>query len=422
MSRIYYKITEVTDFGPFVVKLVLPIGAKVKAEDVKPQCFNVYVERKDKHGNVLMLPKSWTELNTLLPSKGYVVIEDAYPSDPAGERRDEGDFVTLALKYGPTQMLTSAIAFVNRMNRYVHCEFRVTQIAELASSEGTLSGLVFDRCAGDSMKQADVFLQGVSSHEEPLKYGYYVPQTGGGRRPLIIWLHGGGEGGDDPLIAYTGNKVVNLAGPENQARFGGAYVLVPQAPTFWMDDGSGKFGRSGKSRYVKALKALIDEFIERNETGIDRSRIYIGGCSNGGFMTLRMLIDFPDFFAAAFPICEALYDETIRDEDIEAIKHIPIWFVHSKDDMVIKPEETAVPTYERLIRAGAGNVHFTLFDEVVDLRGTFTDEDGKPYRYNGHFSWIHALNDDCRVDYDGKPVVVDGREVSLMEWLALQSR
>ena len=69
-----------------------------------------------------------------------------------------------------------------------------------------------------------------------------------GMRPLVIWLHGAGEGGTDPTIAYTGNKVVNLSGPEIQAKLGGAWILAPQTPTMWMDDGSGQYGRTGRSK------------------------------------------------------------------------------------------------------------------------------------------------------------------------------
>ena len=50
---------------------------------------------------------------------------------------------------------------------------------------------------------------------------------------------------------------------------------------------------------------MIDEFIDLHPD-IDRDRVYIGGCSNGGFMTMRMLLSYPDFFAAAYPVCEAL--------------------------------------------------------------------------------------------------------------------
>lgn len=422
MARVYHKITEVTDFGPFTTKLVLPVDVTVQAADVRAEYFNVYVERKDETGKIVMLPKSWTELDKLVESKGYCTVTDAYPSDLEGRREDSGSYITLELKYGPDYPLTSPMAFIQFVNRYVICDFRITQIADIQTESGKLSGMVFDLCAGDTMKQAESFLHGISQYEEPLRYGYFIPQSGNGKRPLIIWLHGGGEGGMDPKVAYTGNKVVNLASEEIQAKFGGAYVLVPQAPTFWMDDGSGQYTRTGKSKYVKALKALIDEFIANNETGIDTDRIYIGGCSNGGFMTMRMIIDYPDFFTAAYPICEALYDETISDADIEAIKHIPIWFTHAKGDPTVKADETVLPTYQRLKQAGAPQVYLSYFDEVIDLHGVFTDENGEPYRYHDHFSWIYALNDDCRLDYDGKPVVVDGKEVTLMEWLALQRK
>jgi hypothetical protein len=48
--------------------------------------------------------------------------------------------------------------------------------------------------------------------------------------------------------------------------------------------------------------------------------------------------------------------------------------------------------------------------------------DGSPYEYNGHWSWIYALNDQCKNDFDGKPVEVDGKPVAIMEWLAAQSK
>ncbi|MCY9665365.1 prolyl oligopeptidase family serine peptidase [Paenibacillus alginolyticus] len=423
MGRSYYSIIEITDHGPYVTKLVLPISVNVKAEEVKPECFSVYVERKDKKGEILKLSRNWLEKTEKELSKGYCVVEAAYPSCSQGVRREEGEFVTLEMKYGPLDSLSAAIACPSDFNEFIFSDYRITQIAEIPAEEERLTGLVFDLCAGNTMKQAEKFLHGISSYEEePLKYGYFVPQTGNGRRPLIIWLHGAGEGGQDPTIAYTGNKVVNLASDAIQAKFGGAYMLVPQTPTFWMNDGSGQYGRSGKSKYGVALKALIDEFIFRNDAVIDTNRIYIGGCSNGGFMTMRMVLDYPDFFAAAYPVCEALFNDVISDADIEAIKHVPIWFTHSKDDLIVKPEETVIPTYKRLIKAGAKNVHFSLFDKVVDIHGLFADEKGEPFNYIGHFSWIYALNDDCHLDYDGKSVVVEGKKVSLMDWLAMQSK
>ena len=84
----------------------------------------------------------------------------------------------------------------------------------------------------------------------------------------------------EPLIAATGNKVVNLISPDIQELFGGAYLLAPQTPTMWMDNGSGEYTLDGVSIYVEPLERLIADFIGAHEE-IDTSRIYLGGDSNG---------------------------------------------------------------------------------------------------------------------------------------------
>ncbi|MBP5306251.1 MAG: prolyl oligopeptidase family serine peptidase, partial [Lachnospiraceae bacterium] len=173
--------------------------------------------------------------------------------------------------------------------------------------------------------------------------------------------------------------------------------------------------------YTEALKALIDEFIAKNESAIDTDRIYIGGDSNGGFMTVRMIMSYPKFFAAAYPICEAMIDEKVSEEDIANMKDQAIWFTHAKNDPVVVPDKYVLPTYNRLMAAGAKNVHFTFWDKIVDIHEGFKNDNGEPFEYLGHFAWIPMLNDDCKVDFDGKPVVVDGKEVTLLEWLAKQS-
>ncbi len=417
----YYTRMKITDYGPYITKIILPFEREIAQEDNDyREKFCVYVERLDEKGEILELPKSWLALDDREPSKGYIPVTDAYPSDKNGEKCERGEFLTLEMAYGPLYPLSAAISAPNGYNVYVNSVYRITQIADIASEDGKINGLVYDYSLGNQMPDAAGFFNAVSSYKEPLNYGYFVPQAKG-KRPLIIWLHGAGEGGVDATIAYTANKVVRLASPEVQALFGGAYILAPQTKTYWMDDGAGTISESGKTIYAEALKACIDEFVENHE-GIDTSRIYIGGDSNGGFMTMKMIIAYPDFFAAAFPICEALRDDMITDEDINSIKDIPIWFTHAKNDPLVIPDKFVVPTYERLIKAGASDVHFTFWDKICDIHEGFVDEQGNPYEYIGHFAWIPMLNDDCRLDYDGTPVVYEGREVTLLQWLALHSR
>ena len=51
------------------------------------------------------------------------------------------------------------------------------------------------------------------------------------------------------------------------------------------------------------------------------------------------------YFAAGYPMCEALYNHTISDEQIVVLAKTPVWLLHAVTDAIISPEETAVPTY-----------------------------------------------------------------------------
>ena len=284
-------------------------------------------------------------------------------------------------------------------------------------------------------------------------YGTEEMKNDGVENPLIIWLHGAGEGGTDPSVAILGNQVTNLAKDVIQDYFvtdtvKGAYVLAAQTPTAWMDkDGSGVYGTEEASQYyVAALKGLIDAYIEENGD-IDMDRIYVGGCSNGGFMTVNMIINYTDFFAAAYPVCEAYDAKWLTDEAVEALTDLPIWFTHSANDNTVSiynkeggswttPATPTTPQdaytnnlYIRLINAGAENVHYSLF-ESVNVDGV---------NYDGHWSWIYTLRDECvnvqpTEGADGDMTISDldlestatvqigGEDVTLWGWLAAQTK
>lgn len=436
----YKTVTQITDIGPYITKLILEMPEEIGPGMVHADTFNVYVERKNiDTGEIIMTFKTWMGPR-IYPSKGYREIAAVYPCDENGSRADRSKYVAIEMPYGPSYPLGQAIGYTDSFNEYVKCDYRVTQVKEIPGVP-PITGLVFDTCAGDVCTQMKGWSNGTSSYEPlPLNYGYFTPDFEELRKPpafpfgppkkeipdkvpLVIWLHGAGEGGKDPRIAYTGNKVVSISSREIQDKLGGAaFVLAPQAPTMWMDDGSGKYTNDGTSKYTAALKACIDEFVEKHKDQIDTDRIYIGGCSNGGFMTMRMIVDYPDYFAAAYPICEALWDRVITDRDIENIKHIPIWFTHAANDTVVAPDLTVLPTYRRLKDAGAQNVHVSYFDRVVDMTGQFKDQRGLPYEYMGHFSWVYAFNDRCEYDIDGTRVMAGNTPVKLWQWLGLQHK
>ena len=257
--------------------------------------------------------------------------------------------------------------------------------------------------------------------ELTLSTAAYEPEglSEGEANPLVIWLHGQGEGGTDPDIAILGNEVSALAKEEIQSNFHtddvtGAYVLAVQTPTYWMDEGDGTNGNgSGISRYTEILMDTIEDYVAAHPD-VDTDRIYLGGCSNGGYMTMNMVIQYPEYFAAAYPVCEAYaYYEYERNSDgtyvktddeatgtsafvkteqvwfteekIQAIKDLPIWLVQSADDPVVIPANYMLPAYQALVQAGAENTWMSYYETVEG-----TDSPGTTYL--GHFSWIYLFN------------------------------
>ena len=170
--------------------------------------------------------------------------------------------------------------------------------------------------------------------------------------------------------------------------------------------------------YHRPLMELIEAFVAEHPN-IDRDRIYVGGCSNGGYMSLKLILEHPAYFAAGYISALAYQSQYISDAQIDAIKHVPIWFIHSQDDPTTRADKTVIPVYKRLVEAGAPNVHLSLYEHVVDLTGFFGGDD---YHYSGHWSWIYSHANHSQLDYDGSPVRLDGRPVTVMEWLAAQSR
>jgi predicted peptidase len=281
---------------------------------------------------------------------------------------------------------------------------------------------VWDQSTGTIMPLVDTFdLKGKFKYNDNLTMSYasFTPKTSNTKSPLIIWLHGGGEGGTDPTIPLLGNLAANYASPEIQSVFDGAYVLVPQCPGAWMHNSQGVMsGGKENDIYNEGLMALIRDYVKANP-GIDVNRIYVGGCSNGGYMALKLILLYPDYFAAAYISALAYKSEYLTDQELAKIRKVPIWFVHSKDDRTTVPDETVVPVYKRLIASGAKNVHFTYYDQVVDVTGFYG---GDGYRYNGHWSWVYLHKNLPRTDFDGSLVKINDKPVTVMEWMAAQKK
>lgn len=431
----YKTFTTMTDYGPFITKLILQLPCEVTKNDLSIDSFNVYAECRDLYtGKILMKKDKKTGIKRLL--KGYPVISNVYPCCSYGNEQHKSNYVALQLK---EEYLNKRIIGDVFASEWLTNYYRITQLKNFSDDNST-NGLVFDNCIEDICPQLTGWSEDISKHEVlPLRYGYYTPNIDfeykcdlnnsykkdkqfSRKIPIVIWLHGAGEGVTTTKVAYTGNKVNNISSKEIQKKLGGeAWVLVPQCPTVWMDDGKEKLGRSNESIYVEPLITLIEEFIENHKQYIDKNRIYIGGLSNGGFMSIKLLKEYPKFFAAAIAVCAPYFKENVTNKMIDDLKNIPIWFVHAKGDELVDVDETSLYLYNKLKEAKAENVHFSLFNKVIDLTGKYKEQDGSPKKYFNHGVWIHAFNDDCYTELDGTNVIYDGKAVTLWEWLGKQN-
>lgn len=400
----YTTVVEGYDWGAGVSKVILSMGSTVSS--ARAGDYAVAVKRRT---DCAEIPAA--------QAGGERLVVHAYVSDAKGEKQDEGEHVTLVLGVAPEWPLGSPLQYARsekcRGNVWVDYALTVTEKA---------GGRTWDTEAGRIRPIVDRFdLSGRFVHASgtALSYASFTPRTSREKSPLIVWLHGGGEGGTDPSIPLLANRATSYASDAVQAIFEGAFVLVPQCPGAWMHNARGVMTHGEEDDvYNVALMALVRDYVARHP-GVDKDRIYVGGCSNGGYMALKLMLLHPDDFAAGFISALAYQSKYLSDADIKRIAHLPIWFVHSADDQTTRPELTVLPVYERLKAAGAPNVHLSYYDHVVDITGFFG---GEGYRYNGHWSWIYLHANHSRFDRDGSPVRVDGRPVGVMEWLASQTR
>lgn len=400
----YQTVTEIKDWGAVNTKLIIDLGRPVAKGSITPDTFSVHVKRSD------------SRLKTPFLEEGNRKITNVYVSDKKGNPAVKtGRYAVLEMEVSPTSSLGSALNYdwaTTGFNDWTENKYTITQQKDIQTSAGVISDLVINKFAGETKELVEDFSSGKATYNNvTLSYADYAPEKDKQKNPLIVWLHGGGEGGTDATIPLSANKAVNFATEDIQDHFNGAYILAPQAPTYWMDGITGR--ADGTSKYEEALMALIKEQVAANPD-IDPNRIYIGGASNGGYMTMLMTRDYPGYFAAAFPVCEGLNDSLISKQDIQSMKQTPTWFVTAKNDTTLLPSLNTVPTYERFVAAGAENVHLSLFQDVQDTSGLYQNADGTPYQYNGHWSWIYVFNNE--VD-----TLINEKTTTIMDWLAGQS-
>jgi len=204
---------------------------------------------------------------------------------------------------------------------------------------------------------------------EPYNYLLFTPTNNelveNDKYPLIVFLHGAGERGDDL-------DKVRVHGPPKLVQQDESFpymVLSPLCPldNWWEAD---------------KLDELLDHVVKNNQ--VDEHRIYLTGLSMGGYATWDWVTLRPDRFAAIAPICGGS-DQNAANTSI--FKDVPTWVFHGAKDTVV-PVENSLRIIEELKQSGS-SVIFTIYPEAG--HDSWTDTYNNPMLFDWFIS--HTLND-----------------------------
>ena len=201
--------------------------------------------------------------------------------------------------------------------------------------------------------------------------------------PLMIFLHGIGERGNDneSQLTYVNEVFLNK---KNHNDFP-AIVVFPQSP---LDDNWSSriltnnevrqvFPENEKpTRSLELVMKLMDSL--SNENYIDNNKIYLSGLSNGGMGSFELLKHRPNMFASAVIICGGGNPEWAK----EFAKSTPVWIAHGSNDKVVYPD-FSLKMAEAIISEG-GSPRITFYENVYhdSWNNVFDDPE--------YLKWIHS--------------------------------
>lgn len=176
------------------------------------------------------------------------------------------------------------------------------------------------------------------------------------RWPLLIFLHGRGERGQDL-------NLVKVHGPPKLIAEGREFpfiVVSPQCPSreYWWD-----YGR---------LDAFVTSIM--NRLRVDADRVYLTGLSMGGFATWALAQSAPERYAAIAPICgggETRLAVRLRD--------LPVWAFHGGKDLTIPVDRTREMI--KAIRKAGGSPRLTIYPKAGHDSWTRTYANPKFYAW-----------------------------------------
>ncbi len=190
-----------------------------------------------------------------------------------------------------------------------------------------------------------------------MKYLLYLPKDYDhqGSWPVLLFLHGAGERGDDlELVKKHGPPKLIAAGKDFPF-----IVVSPQCP-------------KEKAWEPIELVALLDEVGAKHKVDLDR--VYVTGISMGGFGTWRLAAYAPDRLAAIVPICGGGEAYTTRP-----FAHLPVWAFHGAKDPAVPIERSQ--TMIDALKKNGGDPKFTIYPDAKHDSWTETYDNPALYEW-----------------------------------------
>ena len=228
--------------------------------------------------------------------------------------------------------------------------------------------------AGDRGIPSGSSMHRLSVHDrltDHVNYILYLPPSyyreASSRWPLILFLHGSEQRGDDPRVLQD-MALLAFAGKNNDFPF---ITIIPQCPsnTHW------------PPRIVKSVLDSVESMV-----CVDRSRVYLTGFSMGGYGTWQTAAAYPDTFAAIAPLC-GMSDLA----DASRLARIPVWAFHGAEDVNVPVSESRLMI--SALKGVGGDARLTVYPGIMHDCWTMTYRDSRLYL------WFldHSLPDGPRI-------------------------
>ena len=175
--------------------------------------------------------------------------------------------------------------------------------------------------------------------EQKISYILDYPENAKGKVPLMVFLHGSGERGDnlEMVKAHSPFTYKNLF-PEPVA------ILAPQClKDVWWD--------------TEAVYYLIKEIQQKYQ--IDDSRIMLTGLSMGGWGTLKLAMEHPELFSAVVAVCAPV--DRLMKVRVSQYKDLPMKLFHGGNDDIVSPMNS-IEIYQEIKKVNK-NVELTIFPD-----------------------------------------------------------